>query len=248
MNQESNRYCLVLPHFNHVYELKVFLPQILSLKLPCIVVDDGSNEEEVAELTALVSEHSDITLIKHVHNRGKGAAVMTAAVYARTLGMTHIIQIDADGQHNSEDVLGFIDASRLAPNTIICGRPVFDSSAPKARVYGRKVTDFWVAIETLSLKIKDSLCGFRVYPLNQMEFLCDHYYLGPRMDFDTEILVKAAWCNTQLKFIDTEVQYIEEGRSHFRYIRDNLVLIRLHVRLMFGMVIRLPILIAGKFR
>jgi len=237
-----------LPHFNHVHELTVFLPQLLSLRLPCIVVDDGSNEEEVARLTELVSQHSEINLIKHVRNRGKGAAVITAAAYARTLGMTHIIQIDADGQHNSEDVLGFIDASRKAPDTIICGRPVFDSSAPKARVYGRKVTDFWVAIETLSVKIKDGLCGFRVYPLDQMELLTDHYYIGARMDFDTEILVKAVWCNTKLRFIDTEVQYIEEGRSHFHYLRDNLVLIRLHVRLMFGMVIRLPFLIAGKFK
>ena len=81
-----------------------------------------------------------------------------------------------------------------------------------------------------------------------MEFLTDQYYIGARMDFDTEILVKAVWCNTKLRFIDTEVQYIEEGRSHFHYLRDNLVLIRLHVRLMFGMVIRLPFLIAGKFK
>ena len=101
MNQQAFRYCLVLPHFNHVHELAVFLPQLLSLRLPCIVVDDGSNEEEVARLTELVSQHSEINLIKHVRNRGKGAAVITAAAYARTLGMTHIIQIDADGQHNS---------------------------------------------------------------------------------------------------------------------------------------------------
>jgi len=248
LRQESFRYCLVLPHFNHVHELAAFLPQLLSLHLPCIVVDDGSNEEELVRLTELVSGYSEITLIEHSRNRGKGAAVMTAAMYARTLGMTHIIQIDADGQHNSDDVFGFIDASRELPDTIVCGRPVFDSNAPKARVYGRKVTDFWVAIETLSVKIKDGLCGFRVYPLDQMEYLADHHYLGARMDFDTEVLVKAVWCNTALKFIDTKVQYIEDGRSHFHYLRDNLVLIRLHVRLMFGMIIRLPILIANKFK
>jgi len=214
-----------------VHELAAFLPQLLSLHLPCIVVDDGSNEEELVRLTELVSGYSEITLIEHSRNRGKGAAVMTAAMYARTLGMTHIIQIDADGQHNSDDVFGFIDASRELPDTIVCGRPVFDSNAPKARVYGRKVT-----------------CGFRVYPLDQMEYLADHHYLGARMDFDTEVLVKAVWCNTALKFIDTKVQYIEDGRSHFHYLRDNLVLIRLHVRLMFGMIIRLPILIANKFK
>ena len=216
--------------------------------MPSIIVDDGSSEGERNKLGKLLENHPNIELIIHHHNRGKGAAVMTAAVHARNRGMTHVFQVDADGQHNLEDVADFIAASKAAPLSIICGKPVFDQTAPKARVYGRKVTDFWVALETLSLKIKDGLCGFRIYPLKQLEVLMDHYYLGPRMDFDTEVLVKAVWHRIPLKFLDTQVQYIDQGTSHFHYLRDNLVLIRLHIRLMFGMVGRLPKLISNKFR
>ncbi|MBX2867270.1 MAG: glycosyltransferase family 2 protein [Acidiferrobacterales bacterium] len=239
--------CLILPHYNHVRELTQFLPKLLSLDLLCIIIDDGSDDEEKSRLIRLLEDHPKIELIFHHHNRGKGAAVMTAAVHARSRGMTHIFQVDADGQHNLEDVSGFIAASKAAPLTIVCGKPVFDETAPKARVYGRKVTDFWVSLETLSLKIKDGLCGFRIYPLEQLERLMDDYYLGPRMDFDTEVLVKAVWHQVPLRFLDTQVQYIHDGTSHFHYLRDNLVLIRLHTRLMFGMVRRLPRLILNFF-
>jgi len=128
---DSLRYCLILPHYNHVREFSVFLPQLLSLDIPCIVADDGSDTEEFEKLEALLAEHDDIQLISHQHNRGKGAAVMTAASYARTLGMTHVFQVDADGQHNPQDIARFIEASRKAPESIICGQPVFDSSAPR---------------------------------------------------------------------------------------------------------------------
>ena len=167
---------------------------------------------------------------------------------AASLGFSHVIQIDADGQHNLEDVSTFIDASKQNPQRIICGKPTFTDDAPKARVYGRRVTDFWTALETLSLQIKDGLCGFRVYPLQALDQVFDRYYVGPRMDFDTEVLVKAVWAEIELEFINTQVIYPEGATSHFHYLRDNLVLIRLHTRLMVGMLLRLPWLVAKKLR
>ena len=243
MSHEQGRYALVVPHYNHSEEFAAFLPALDALGLDCVVVDDGSESRHVAALRAVVDGSDRRHLVCREENGGKGAAVMTGARKAREIGATHIIQIDADGQHRSEDVERFIAASRNAPDTIVCGRPTFDDSAPKARLYGRKVTDFWVAIETLSLKIKDGLCGFRVYPLDVFELLLDRYRMGKRMDFDTEILVKAVWSDVPLLFIDTPVRYLEEGASHFNYLRDNVLLIKLHTRLMLGMVARLPMLL-----
>lgn len=245
---EALKYCLVVPHFNHSRELSGFLPRLLEHHLDCIVVDDGSEPGEVAELERLLESEPLCHLVRRNRNGGKGAAVISGAEFARNLDATHIIQIDADGQHNSADVSNFITASRQVPDTIICGNPVFDTSAPKARLYGRKITDFWAALETLSLKIKDGLCGFRVYPLQQLEKLLARYSVGKRMDFDTEILVKAVWDDVPLQFIDTPVSYLHQGSSHFHYLRDNLTLVSLHGRLMFGMLVRSPMLIYRQVR
>lgn len=242
------KYCIVVPHYKHETLFSAFLPKLITLNLPCIIVDDGSGEESVNTVNSLVQNLRDFYLVKHSVNRGKGAAVMTACHYASALGFTHVLQLDADGQHNVNDVAQLLHYSYEHPDTIISGRPFFDESAPKIRIYGRKITDFWVALETFSFQVKDSLCGFRVYPLHAMEHLIDNYYLGPRMDFDTEVLVKAVWANIALHYIPTKVIYHKQTISHFHYFRDNCMLIRLHVRLMFGMALRLPKLLLFKLR
>lgn len=236
-------YCLLIPHYNHERQFIAFLPQLVATGLPLVVVDDGSSDDSRAQLLAMLNDYPSVHFFALHRNRGKGGAVKAGCYFARSLGFTHAIQIDADGQHDVADVAEFVRRSREQPDAIICGKPVFDTSAPKARVYGRKVTDFWVALETLSLRIKDGLCGFRVYPLAQLENVLDHYFVGNRMDFDTELLVKAVWLNIELVYINTKVIYPDQSVSHFNYLRDNLMLIRLHSRLMLGMVVRLPMLL-----
>lgn len=241
-------YCLLIPHYNHERQFIAFLPQLVASGLPLVIVDDGSSAESCAQVDVAIKQYSNVHFYPLHRNRGKGGAVKAGLLFARSLGFTHAIQIDADGQHNVADIAEFVRRSQQHPDAIICGKPVFDDSAPKARIYGRKVTDFWVALETLSLKIKDGLCGFRVYPLTPIENVLDHYFVGNRMDFDTELLVKAVWLNTELIFINTQVIYPEHSVSHFNYLRDNLLLIKLHSRLMLGMLVRLPMLLWQRIR
>jgi len=233
--------CIVVPHYNHESAFAAFLPKLASLDLPCIIVDDGSDEGSKSTLKKALRNHPEFVLIEHTINRGKGAAMWTGAHAARMAGYSHMLQIDADGQHDVADVSRFQQESEIYPRAIVSGAPQFDESAPKARVYGRKVTDFWVALETGSLKIKDSLCGFRIYPLAEFERVFDKYHIGKRMDFDTDVMVKSVWEQIEVRFIDTRVVYLENSVSHFHYWEDNWRLIWLHTRLMFGMLVRLPV-------
>ncbi len=249
------KYCFVVPHYNHHQAFAKFLPILASLSIPCIIVDDGSEanslqsvQSSIETLNASAEQSVDLYFLKHAFNRGKGAAVFTGAYYARALGFTHIIQIDADGQHDINDVAAFIEYSQSQPEAIVSGKPYFDETAPKLRVYGRRVTDLWVALETLSFQIKDGLCGFRIYPLSQVEKILDKYHIGVRMDFDTEMLVKAVWADVPLHFMPTKVIYPENGVSHFHYRRDNFILISLHTRLILGMLIHSPMLIMRRLK
>jgi len=237
----ANGYCIVVPHYNHIDAFELFLPKLIGLGVPCVVVDDGSTAEVKQRLRALLENYSQVHYREHQINRGKGAAMWTGAHAARALGFTHMLQIDADGQHDIADVPKFLADSQAHPTAIVSGAPQFDQSAPKARVYGRKITDFWVALETGSLRIDDSLCGFRVYPLTQFEHVFDKYHIGKHMDFDTDVLVKSVWEGVPIRFIKTNVVYLQYSVSHFHYLRDNLRLIWLHTRLMLGMIVRLPL-------
>lgn len=206
------------------------MEDLLSRNLPVIVVDDGSGPEALAELRRL-SDMATFHRLFRDNNGGKGAAVQDGFDHALSHGFTHALQVDADGQHDLSDVSTFIEASRRHPSALICGRPLFDSSAPTGRVIGRKISIFWCAVETLGLKIHDPLCGFRVYPLGACAKVGR---VGCRMEFDSDIAVRLVWGGTSVVNLKTRVLYLsphEGGVSHFRMFRDNLRICWLHSRL-----------------
>lgn len=244
----DSSYCLVLPHYNHLPQFTAFLPQLLTTNLPMIVVDDGSDAQTRESLRALLKGVDQCTLVEHQVNQGKGGALKSGLLTAKKLGFSHALQIDSDGQHDTYDIAKFIAYSREHPNHIVSGAPIFAADAPKARVHGRKITNFWVALETWSIGFRDSLCGFRIYPISELVGVMNRYQVGSRMDFDTEILVKSVWHGMQVHFIETKVIYHANPVSHFRYLQDNVGLIGLHIRLMLGMLVRAPLLAWRRMR
>ncbi|WP_175948545.1 glycosyltransferase family 2 protein [Burkholderia pyrrocinia] len=239
--------CIVIPIYNHKDAIATTVANLVVHGLPLFVVDDGSDEATQQVLAALAQQHANqLTLLRLSVNSGKGAAVMAGLRAARASGYTHALQIDADGQHDSSDVPRFLDASHANPHTVILGNPVYDASVPKSRLYGRYLTHVWVWIETLSFAIRDSMCGFRLYPLDIVCGLIDSVKLGTRMDFDIEILVRLHWRRVAFIAIPTPVTYAAEGVSHFDVLWDNVRISRTHTRLFAGMLARLPLLLFHK--
>lgn len=223
--------CLLIPCYNHAGPLAAVLARLAEFKLPCLLVDDGSEPIAAAELDALAAQHPWVSLLRHSHNQGKGGAVMTGLRHAHELGFSHALQVDADGQHDLTDLPALLAEARQHPAALVSGRPLYDNSVPKGRLYGRYITHVWVWIETLSFAIKDSMCGFRVYPLASTCALLERVALGRRMDFDTEVMVRLHWAGVPMRFVPTRVIYPVDGRSHFRLFRDNLDISWMHTRL-----------------
>jgi hypothetical protein len=152
------------------------------------------------------------------------------------------LQIDADGQHDVADVPRFLAESHADPQALVCGKPIYDDSVPRARLYGRYVTHVFVWIETLSMAIHDSMCGYRLYPLDATCAEIARKALPARMDFDTEVAVRLSWRGLPVRNLPTRVIYPENGLSHFRMWRDNLRISAMHTRLLLGMLPRAPLL------
>ena len=204
-----------------------------------MLVDDASSPACAAVLEHLALG-DNIFLIRLAVNQGKGGAVMAGLREASRLGFTHALQVDADGQHDLRDVATFMQVSQQNPEALICGYPQYDASVPKGRLYARYLTHVWVWINSLSLQIPDSMCGFRVYPLAPSLALINSVKLGKRMDFDPEILVRLAWRNQPMRWLPTKVHYPLDGLSHFRLFHDNALISGMHTKLFFGMLLRLP--------
>ncbi|MCU5775355.1 glycosyltransferase family 2 protein [Erwiniaceae bacterium BAC15a-03b] len=236
--------CVVIPCYNHGATMAAVLARLAPFALPVFIVDDGSDAVTQNQLKRLICD--GVTLLRLDHNRGKGAAVFHGLQAAAEQGYSHALQLDADGQHQIEDAPQMLAEARNYPDALISGQPVYDESVPKARLYGRYVTHFWVWIETLSLSLKDSMCGFRVYPLTPTLALMRQRAIGQRMDFDTEIMVRLYWAGTPSRFLLTRVTYPQDGISHFDALHDNLRISWMHTRLFFGMLPRIPSLLRRK--
>ncbi len=231
--------CAVIPVYNHETAVPAVIDALLAAGLPCVLVDDASSPACAAVLEHL-AQGENIFLIRLAVNQGKGGAVMAGLREASRLGFTHALQVDADGQHDLRDVATFMQVSQQNPEALICGYPQYDASVPKGRLYARYLTHVWVWINSLSLQIPDSMCGFRVYPLAPSLALINSVKLGKRMDFDPEILVRLAWRNQPMRWLPTKVHYPLDGLSHFRLFHDNALISGMHTKLFFGMLLRLP--------
>jgi predicted LPLAT superfamily acyltransferase len=235
--------CVVIPCYNHGAMMARVLTRLQPFNLPCIVVDDGSDEATHRELMQLAAQAPDLTLIRLPENAGKGVAVIRGLQAAADAGFTHAVQVDADGQHAIEDIPALLALAQENPTALISGQPVYDDSIPRSRLYGRWVTHIWVWIETLSLQLKDSMCGFRVYPVAPTLQLAQRVTLGKRMDFDTEVMVRLYWQGNTSYFVPTRVTYPLDGLSHFDALKDNCRISLMHTRLFFGMLPRIPSLL-----
>jgi glycosyltransferase involved in cell wall biosynthesis len=240
--------CAVVPVYNHEGSVTAVVSGVLAQQLPCILVNDGSGPACAAVLNGLAGAVPDrVALLHHPANRGKGAAVLTGVRHAAQAGFTHALQIDADGQHRVEDIPLFITQAAAHPGALVTGSPRYDDSMPALRRWARYLTHVWVSINTLSRQIEDSMCGFRVYPLAPLLELDRQRKLGARMNFDIEVLVRLCWAGVEIVNVPTAVSYPKDGVSHFRSGLDNLLISRLHATLFFGMLLRLPNLLARKW-
>lgn len=237
----------VIPVYNHPATVGGMVQAVRNCGLRCVLVDDGSEPGCAQVLDELAREHGEtVILLRLPGNRGKGGAMMAGLREARRQGYTHALQIDADGQHDAADIPRFLALSRKHTQAVICGCPVYDVSVPKGRLYARYATHVWVWIHTLSLEIRDSMCGFRVYPLAAVVDLIESEPLGERMDFDVEVLVRLHWRGVRIVNQPTRVSYPQDGISHFRVWLDNVLITRMHALLFFGMLRRLPRLLWRK--
>jgi glycosyltransferase involved in cell wall biosynthesis len=245
MPTESSTHLVLIPSYNPGAKVYDTVRAARAQWTPVWVVVDGSTDGSAARLQAMAADDPGLHVIVLQENRGKGAAVLEGISQAAAAGFTHALTMDSDGQHPANLLAEFMHASQAAPNAMVLGMPVFDADAPRLRVNGRKVSNWWANLETLWAGIGDSLYGFRIYPIAPlMQVMTRHKWMR-RFDFDPEAVVRLCWAGVKPINVPAPVRYFradEGGVSHFNYLRDNVLLTWMHTRLFLGFLLRLPIL------
>jgi glycosyltransferase involved in cell wall biosynthesis len=233
---------VILPSYNSGHLLRPTILTVLEKWKPVWVVLDGSTDSSVAEAHDLQRDHSELRLFLLPQNHGKGGAALVAMKAALDAGFSHALLMDADGQHSADHVVRFIETSMEHPGAMILGVPIFGPDAPSERVKGRRVGNWFANLETLWGGVRDSLFGFRVYPLAPAVRIMEAIKTARRFDFDTELGVRLFWAGVRPINQLVPVHYPPRelgGVSHFEYLRDNLLLAGTHTRLCLLMLTRL---------
>ncbi len=251
MGLASTTHLVLIPSYNPGPKVYATVLAALDQWTPVWVIVDGSTDGSTAKLTEMARGEPGLKVLVLRQNEGKGAAVLHGMREALRAGFTHALTMDSDGQHPAALIRQFMKTSVARPGDMVLGCPIFDSSAPALRVRGRKISNWWANLETLWVGIGDSLYGFRVYPMGPLVAVMHRQFWMRRFDFDVEAVVRLCWRGVQPVNLPAPVRYFsadEGGVSHFNYWRDNLLLTWMHVRLFFGFVLRLPLLLTRRMR
>ena len=219
------RLLVVIPVYNHGKTLRSVVERTLQWHDEVMVVDDGSTDDGWAAVSGM-----DIHRIRHSRNFGKGCAIRSAAKKAEGLGITHVVTLDADGQHDPNDLHLFISAIHRSPRAIVVGKRNFDMGyVPSGSRIGRRISNFWLWVQT-GRSLGDTQSGYRAYPVAVLNAL---KLRERRYAFENEVLTKAAWAGIELLEVDISTFYPadEERVSHFRLFTDNVRLSLLNARL-----------------
>ena len=222
--------CAVIPTYDNPDTIRKVVEDVRAFVPDVIVVNDGSGPLGRAAVEALQDEGL-ANVVHRAQNGGKGAAVKDGLTRALQMGFSHALQIDADGQHTSSDIPRLLEAARARPQALVLAAPRFDETAPKGRLWARKITIFWTNVETGRGQIEDPMCGFRVYPVSPA---LETGVKADYMDFDPEIAVRLVWAGLPVVNVPTKVSYVskdEGGVSHFRMFKDNVLISWMHTRL-----------------
>lgn len=216
---------------------------------PVWVVVDGSTDGSAALLVDLARADAGLRVLVRARNGGKGAALLEGLDAALAAGYTHALTMDSDGQHPAQCIAAFMAASCAAPEAMILGAPVFDASAPRIRLRGRRIANWCTNLETLWAGVADTLFGFRVYPIAPLVSVMRRTRWMRRFDFDAEAVVRLSWRGVPVRNLPAPCRYFtaaQGGVSHFHYWRDNVLLTWMYLRLFLGFLVRLPLLIARR--
>ena len=243
------RHLILIPSYNTGPKLLETVRDARRYWQPVWIVIDGSTDGSTEAVQSLAAADPGLKVWVLSHNQGKGAAILHGLREAATAGYTHVLTMDADGQHPAARIPHFMAMSGAHPHAVICGLPVFDASAPAVRVHGRKLSNGLANLQTLWRGIGDALCGFRVYPVGPLRDIMERSRWMRHFDFDPEAAVRLCWRGLRPINLAAPVKYFsaeEGGVSHFNYLRDNALLTWMNLRLLLEFLLRLPLLLVRR--
>ncbi len=207
---------VLMPTYNNAGTLEAVMNGVAGLNLPIMVVDDGSTD---GTATVLARWDGRAIRLRHPVNRGKAAALRTGFSEALANGFTHAATIDTDGQLDPSQLPGLLRCSQERPRALTLGVRSWEiANCPPKNVVARRLSNAAIRLQC-GVRIQDSQCGLRVYPLDLMRHI---RVKSNRYSFEAEAITHSVWAGCPVVQVPIQCSYAPEGErvSHFDPWRD----------------------------
>lgn len=211
---ETLKALVLIPSYNNAPKLKAVLEDVLSFTHSVLVVNDGSSDDTAQ----ILEQYSQIEVLHHKQNQGKGVALKTGIDWAIEKGYDYLISLDSDGQHLAKDLVTFLNKIEEEPGAMIIGARNMETAdgVPGSSSFGHKFSNFWFKLET-GVSLPDTQSGYRLYPLTHFKKM---RFITTRYEFEIESIVRLSWKGVQMLWVPIEVKYPEDRITHFRKFWD----------------------------
>lgn len=211
------RYCVLIPAHNEAGTIRAVAEGALRHINDVIVVNDGSTDDTVAQLDGLA-----VKVISHAENRGKGQRLAEGISYAAEQGFDGVLTLDADMQHDPDDIPAFLEAAHRAPGAMILGDRFGDNaSMPWYRAFGIRFGDFFVGW-SIDRRLRDAQCGMRLYPTELWRKTKVPEELKAHFVFESMVLLHAAEAGSAFVRVPIAARYsgFVSRPSHYKPFKD----------------------------
>lgn len=213
----NDHIAVLIPAYNEEATILKVVDHCLRYTPHVFVVNDGSTDNTLSLL-----KNSAISLYSNATNQGKGAALLQGFTAIIEKNFQGVITLDADGQHNPDDLVRFIEMVEKNSQAFVIGARRFNTQhAPRIRLLANKIADFFISCAAKK-RVCDTQSGFRYYPVS---FLKQYFLQLPhatRFAFEAEILIAAAKMGLSFGYVDIESVYPDQARtSYYRPGKDS---------------------------
>ncbi|MFC1499296.1 glycosyltransferase family 2 protein [Verrucomicrobiota bacterium] len=210
MNKEKE-FCVIVPGYQEEGRIGEVVEGIRKYCDHVVVVDDGSIDG-----TADEAEKAGATVLRHEVNKGKGIALNTGFQYARDNGFEFVITMDADGQHDPEEISLFVDAYKKTGTPAIVGNRMSD---PRTMPFVRRCTNrfmSWLLSRKMGQHVPDTQNGYRLY---KTDIIPDMGIGSDRFAAESEILLQIAEKGARIDAVPVRIIYGDE-KSKINPVKD----------------------------
>jgi glycosyltransferase involved in cell wall biosynthesis len=188
--------------------------------IPVVVIDDGSSDG-----TGGAAAMAGAKVIAHSRNQGKGKALLTGFDYAIGRGVDAAITLDADGQHDPDEIPLFIEAFRAGQGDIIIGKRQY-SQMPAKSQFGNRIGSFFLRL-AMGRPVPDNQSGYRLFSRRAMQEVRP---TSSRFEAEVEMLLRADFAGLTVGWVPIKTIY-NEKKSHFRPVQDSVLFFKMTWRI-----------------